>query len=718
MTEDVGSAASNAKVASLLNGADEGMLRYDFAGGAGAYNISIVTYDENDGAATLEFMKNNQVLAKHTLNKQRGHGAVASINRVLVTIEDIQLNPGDVTAIRARRDKEEYARIDSVVFTPLETNTANNSNTFGNSNGSGNSGSNTGATANAGNNNTGSNGNTPPTNSGSATNNSNGSATAVSMGDTRPDVGASQCCVLGTQADVSRFLARATFGGSKTDIAGLEGMDAADWLKSELAKPATLLTPTYVERVNNGQQFAFQSTSREMYDQIISANDQLRQRMVFALSQIIVVDDAEETDEVVYYLDIFARNAFGNFKDILREVTYSPRMGRYLTYMGNRKADMSIGREPDENYAREIMQLFSIGLVELNMDGTPRLQNGQTIETYSNDDIVGLSRVFTGLHQKGPQFGLADSDAGLSPMQMFEEEHEQREKTFLGHTIPAGTSGTASIDEALNVIFNHPNVAPFIARGLIQRFTASSPSAAYVERVALAFETGSFVAPNGQTFGTGQRGDMEATIAAILLDRTLYVVDPDAVDPALGKIREPILRFAHWARAFDVSNLDAFNEEQLFDTSDPANFLGQHYLRSPTVFNFYRTTYVAPGTVTGELGLTAPEFQIVNGSTTVGYTNFMADFVQNATIQVDESRDTYRPDYSVELALADDPVALVNHLDVLLTGARMLDESRDAVASALNDLPMRNNNQSEDRLRRVELAIMMVLISPSYTVQR
>ena len=218
-------------------------------------------------------------------------------------------------------------------------------------------------------------------------------------------------------------------------------------------------------------------------------------------------------------------------------------MADFLTYLHNRGDLEHIGHMPDENYAREILQLFSIGLVELNMDGTPRLDtNGRAIETFDNTDIVGLARVFTGITMQGGEFYGFEGDGLYSPIEIFEPYHSPHEKTFLGTTIPAGTPGSQSLTMALDTIFEHPNVAPFVSRQLIQRFSMSNPPPAYVESVAMAFETGSYTATDGTRFGTGRRGDLQATLAAILLDSRLRQPE-NSLGATDGKIREPVLRF-------------------------------------------------------------------------------------------------------------------------------------------------------------------------------
>lgn len=526
-----------------------------------------------------------------------------------------------------------------------------------------------------------------------------------------------------SEVEAARFLARATFGGTKSEISALNGGDAADWIAREFSKPVSLTLPNVsaLTRDEAGRLPA-DIVDSQYWDHIIGSEDQLRQRMAFALSQIVVYSDAARRDQALraYYQDILIRNAFGNYRDLLEEVTYSPAMGEWLTYRGNRKGDPITGRMPDENYAREILQLFSIGLVELNMDGSPKLDGqGQQIETYSNDDIQGLARVFTGLSWAGDTFNEPPEAGDIRQMVMFPEHHSELEKTFLGTTIPAGTAGDESIQIALDTIFEHPNTAPFISRLLIQRFTQSDPSPGYIQRVAMAFELGSFQAEGGQSFGTGKRGDLRATLAAILLDPATFASPEQSVGDETGKVREPILRFTHWARAFNVSGLDAHNETKLWDTSGTTNSLGQQAFSSPSVFNFYRPGYVAPGTSTGERDITVPEFQIVNESSSVGYLNFMTVFAFDRAAQNDNSIETYKPDYSDELALVDDPVALIDHLDNLLTGGRMSDDEKTDILDIITTLEVRTNspsNTAADEKIIVQAAVALFLNSPSFAV--
>lgn len=532
--------------------------------------------------------------------------------------------------------------------------------------------------------------------------------------------------MLETKADAVQFLSRATFGGTKGDINALIGTDAVTWLEAEFAKPLVLSLPTLLQqpRDENGE-LEWGRLSDLYWDQIITSDDQLRQRMIFALSQIMVYSDIQGQPQLMraYYQDVLARNAFGNYRDLLQDITYSPAMAEWLTYMRNRKGDPAKGRMPDENYAREILQLFSIGLVELNMDGTPKLgADGREIETFDNDDIIGLARIFTGLAHDLPEFWAwpRPESVEYSPLKMFQDQHSPLEKTFLGTTVPADTLGDEAISRALDTIFEHPNVAPFVSRQLIQRFTQSSPSPAYVKRVATAFENGVYVAVNGTRFGTGERGDLKATLAAVLLEEQLYRRDRDNDQIVLnGKIREPILRFTHWARTFDLQNIDSGNEGLLGSTMDPVEGLGQHPMRSPSVFNYYRPGYIAPGTEAAHANMTAPEFQITNESSSIGYLNFMTDFAFDRGWQPDGETPTFVPDYSEELAFGDDMTALVEHLDLIMTGARMPLDEREALVELLDTVrinPQTPEQETIDRFQRIALAVSLVANSPAYAV--
>jgi len=533
--------------------------------------------------------------------------------------------------------------------------------------------------------------------------------------------------------EIVRFLTQSTFGPSPSAIDDMLLKSFESWFQEQLALNATLHLDGVVAAFPNGDfrdsdgKFLNETrrlASNSFWRTAIEADDQLRQRMAFALSQIFVVSDSGDLGKapasMAGYMDTLTRNAFGNYRDLLEEVTYSPAMAVYLTYLRNRKADPKTGRVPDENYARELMQLFTVGLVQLNIDGSPVIDNsGNAIEIYDNTDITELAKVFTGLSYEGDRFWIPSKDRPVqafhNPLMMFDEQHSTESKEFLGTLIPENTSGDQSIDMALDTLFNHPNVGPFISRQLIQRFVTSAPAPEYIERVATAFNNGEFQLPYSQTvIGTGERGDLAATIAAILFDehaRNLEIANTTT----FGKLREPVLRFTHWARAFEVNSADASNERSLYDTSSPS-MLGQHPYRSPSVFNFYRPGYIAVGTETGAAGLTSPELQIFNATSVIGYPNFISSYAFDRSPKKDSSiARTFVANYSSATAIADDASELLDHYDRLLTYGTLADDTRDRIIATLDGIP---TDTDEDLLTRARLASVMVMTSPEYLVQR
>ncbi|MEM6485375.1 MAG: DUF1800 family protein [Pseudomonadota bacterium] len=562
----------------------------------------------------------------------------------------------------------------------------------------------------------------------------------------------SRDAVFTSRESTSRFLSLATFGATEEAIASLVGTRAERWFLDQLALEPTLMTPVFEEYTNQFDSLAFLPASPNtmgFWRHAVSAPDQLRQRMVFALSQILVVSDfggellSDVPSAVTYYLDALTRHALGNYRELLEEITYSPAMGHYLTYAGNLPADETTGRMPDENYAREILQLFSIGLVELNDDGSVKTNaEGQAVETYDNRDVTGLARVFTGL-----EFGAEPDDfddesellsAALSqPMTLFEFNHSKHAKTFLDTTIPPNTPGMQSVSMALDRIMAHPNVGPFIGRQLIQRFTTSHPTPAYIREVAGAFNSGRYLLPDNSAVGDGRKGDLSATIAAVLFSPEAHgskVADSDT----FGKPREPILRLTQWMRAFAVDATRPDLAPILYDLL-PNELLGQHPYRSRSVFNFYRPGYVAPGSLSGAEGLTVPEFQITNASTNPGYVNVMTHFIFNVGAEGEELEEleelfdefglpldeeqalqAFIAGYERERALSSMPGSLIDHLDMLLAAGQLTDNTRDEIARVLDLIPDPNGLAGEQRFEaqqlRTMLAVLMTMTAPEYLV--
>jgi uncharacterized protein (DUF1800 family) len=393
-------------------------------------------------------------------------------------------------------------------------------------------------------------------------------------------------------------------------------------------------------------------------------------------------------------------------------------MGQFLSMQGNDKGNATT--DPDENYAREVMQLFTIGLYQLNDDGTQKLDgNGQPIPTYSNLDVMGLAKVFTGFSWNIP--GNSSDSAwsncciyvgtghgeDLLPMQSFPSHHSTQEKDFLGVTIP--TQGTPDPDGdlkiALDTLFNHPNLPPFFCKQLIQHLVSSNLSPAYVSRVAAVFKD------NGQ----GVRGDMKAVITAILLDPEARDSATDFSNPQYGKVREALLRYTEWARAFTAQSRTG--SYYLGSTEDQIFGLGQMPLRSPTVFNWFAPGYVPPGTSIEAAGLVAPEMQMTNVSTVVGYLNYM----QNAIGSNAKGGPDVFSSYGTELGLASSsPDDLLDRINLLLMAGEMDSTLRSQILSAVNAIPIPEGSQSATNAAlaaRVETAIYLTMASPSFSAQ-
>jgi uncharacterized protein (DUF1800 family) len=523
----------------------------------------------------------------------------------------------------------------------------------------------------------------------------------------------------------SRFLAQATFGATTAEINNVAAIGQAAWLETQFSKPQTKHLPSIVAYQNTlapdlqrGQTAFLWS----LWKTFTTADDQLRQRMAYSLSQILVIS-LNSNLSFSYprgpgnYLDMLGEKAFSNYRDILESVTYSPMMGIYLSSLRNSKENPTTGATPDENYAREVMQLFTIGLYQLNQDGTWKLDaNGKPIETYTNADITGLAKVFTGLSWGGPDTSDnrfngraigADPNRDIIPMQAYNNYHSTAEKKFLGVTIPASTvantNTNADVKIALDTLFNHPNVGPFIGEQLIQRLVTSNPTAGYVSRVAAAFNDNGF----------GVRGDMKAVIRAILLD-------PEARDLAqatneTGKIREPAVRFINWMRSFNSKSNDG--RFLLGNLSDPSTQLGQMPMVAPSVFNFYRPGYIPPDSNVGNSGLVAPEMQITNETTVAGYLNYMRNAIPSGVGASTAGVRDIQPDYSAEIALASDPDALIDRVSLLLVAGKLTQTTRTRIRSAIASVNIGATNPDADRRNRVSIAIYLTMASPEYILQ-
>jgi uncharacterized protein (DUF1800 family) len=536
-----------------------------------------------------------------------------------------------------------------------------------------------------------------------------------------------------TRAEAGRFLAQASMGPTSAEIDRVVALGYGGWIDAQLALPATSHRAHWDTRhaalppIGPGSHARQELLFESFWKQAVTGEDQLRQRVVWALSQIFVISMTDDTvgansRALAAWLDMLGDKGLGTYRELLGSVSRHPMMGTYLSYLRNQKADARTGRVPDENYAREVMQLFSVGLVELNEDGSARLSNGNPIDTYDSADISGMARVFTGWSWACPDWpdngcfsqgsvgGVSDPDRTFKPMQGYPQYHSTEEKRFLGATITAQTVSNpeASLAVALDTLANHPNVGPFIGRQLIQRLVTSNPSPAYVRDISRVW------ADNGR----GIRGDLKAVVRAILLH-------PEARAPATdtsGKVREPVLRLAALLRAFDYRSDTGW--WRVGNTDSPGTALGQSPMRSPSVFNFYRPGYVAPGTTSAARGLTAPELQLAHETSAAGLVNYLRDAVAQgvgvSNTLAGVTRRDIQADFSAELALATDPAALVAHVFTrLLPHTTVSAELRSDIVAAVGSIALPTSGSTATALRnRVNTALLLTLVSAEFQVQR
>ena len=510
---------------------------------------------------------------------------------------------------------------------------------------------------------------------------------------------------IGTEA--SRFLAQASLGADRTQIARVQAIGYAAWIDEQMALAPSmsrwdwLVSKGYdAAGTNNVYKNGFTGFDPCAWRKLIGSPDTLRQRVTQALSEITVVSILGLTGgwrqfAGAAFLDLLEANAFGNYRTLLQQVSTSPAMGEYLTFRGNVKFNAATGALPDENYARELMQLFTIGLLQLNLDGTLKLLNGKTQETYTLDDITGLARVFTGWDWDLSAGGSNTPDFQRRPMVQVASRHETGASTFLGATVAAGLDGATALSRALDIIFAHANVAPFVSRQLIQRLVTSNPSPAYVQRVATVFLDD----------GKGVKGNLAAVVKTLLLDDEAR----RATNPASashGKLREPLLRLVAWARAYGATS--ASDAWAIGDTSDPSTRLGQSPLRSPSVFNFFRPGYVPPNSAIANASLVAPEFQLTNESTVVGYLNYMQTAVSSGIGDV-------KADYSALVALADNAGSLLDEINLVLAAGQVAPTTLAAMKAALDSMP---SGTAATRNNRIYAALVLVLAAPEFLVQK
>lgn len=534
--------------------------------------------------------------------------------------------------------------------------------------------------------------------------------------------------------ETSRFLAHATFGTDLNYIKNVAENSFEDWIDNQFninspsmaVRTQTIYDSAVSKFVANGgkedEYFGpfWPHFQYAWWESNIENTDLLRQKIALALSEIMVISRNSNIGDYGVglgdYYDVLKDNAFGNFKNLLKDVALHPMMGFYLSHYNNPKSRPEDNIFPDENFAREIMQLFTIGLYELNQNGSFVLDNnGNRIPTYNNDDIKEFAKIFTGLGPAAvienpwgvvPNFGIDQYLAVKNqPMVVYDAFHEQGEKHLLnGLTVPSGQSGIQDINAAIDNLFNHKNVGPFIALRLIQQLIKSNPTPAYISRVSAAFNN-----------TKGVRGDMKAVIKAILLDEEARSCS-GINNPTSGKLIEPMMRYFNVSRQLDLTNADVENWNIGFDFYDAS---GQAPLSAPSVFNFYTPDY-EPNSEFTAAKLVAPEFQIHDSATSIAFINQVDSWTfpqyQSMLQTWDLNMEGRALDFEALRYYAKDTEVLINQLDKLFTHGQLSDETRQAMRNAINPIV---NDWNENFLYtdvRVKMALYLLLVSPDYAI--
>lgn len=515
-----------------------------------------------------------------------------------------------------------------------------------------------------------------------------------------------------TRRDAARFLSQATFGATgpaQVDALVAQGFDG--WLTTQFARPAALHLDYLNSQRGRDQKagekpYLAEETSYEaMWQQWLTGEDQLRARVSWALLQIFVISNIApdiRPAAMSSYVDMLNRNAFGNWRALLQDVALHPAMGYYLNMLESEKENASKGTHPNENFAREVLQLFSIGLIQLNADGTPRLgSDGKTQPTYDEAVVKGFAKAFSGWsfgaldNTKSSQFHNHDeNDESLwvVPMKAWSAYHSTGEKLLLdGKTLPAGQTPEKDMADALDAIFQHPNVPPFFAKQLIQRLVTSNPSPAFVARVAAVFAND----------GAGVRGNLKAVVRAVLLDAEARGDSPAA---HVAKQREPVIRFANFLRGLGAKSSSGLNRIQYLDSSDDA--LGQSPLLAPSVFNFYAPGYRPAGPIAAQ-GWVAPEFQISGETAVAGSLNFFAELVNGGGYGWPEQ---HRLKLDLASLAALDTRALIDRLDLLFFNLGMSATTRERLTKLIGAI--------DSKTESVKAALIVTALSPDHVIQR
>lgn len=482
-----------------------------------------------------------------------------------------------------------------------------------------------------------------------------------------------------TETAAIRFLEQASFGPTRAEVQRVMQIGFDAYINEQFSMQAS----NYAIKLTGGT--VREQKHRFLYN-AINGRDQLRQRMAFALGQIFVVSSLglSKVDAVPSYQRMLMGASFGNFAQLLRKVTLHPSMGFYLDMVNN-----WAGEHPNENYAREVMQLFTIGTIELNLDGSPRVDaEGRHIPTYTQTDVEELARALTGWTYPGKVGDTPGNQnemyfhGNMEPVEAF---HDHQMKVLLGDVIlPAGQTAQADLSAVLNVLTSHPNVAPFFSVRLIQHFVTSNPSPSYVQRVAQVFNNN----------GAGVRGDLKAVIKAVLLDpeaRSGDTLDATQQPPTAGRLKEPAVLICGLLRALGTSRgvegLEQFSAD-----------MGQDIFSAPSVFSYYSPEYVIP-----EANVNGPEFEIFTGPRIVAWVNF-----------VNKALTGTLPHTTIDLsnweALAGDKLALLDHIDLQLFHGTMTTSTRAVILGAMESY------SATEAPKRARIALALAATAPEYLV--
>ena len=523
---------------------------------------------------------------------------------------------------------------------------------------------------------------------------------ALSVNVTNPSPGAAASNAVNaavyvtTVATAARLLDQATFGPSLATIRQVQSTGVDAWITQQFSTPDTPLAniPTPLPALCLAANTPTNCEESEWWQTVLTGPDQLRQRVAFALSEIFVISsDTDNATTITYYHNTLAQDAFTNFYTIMHDVSVSPGMGAYLNMLDSAKAPA--GEIPNENYARELMQLFTIGLNMLNDDGSLQLDgSGNPIPTYTQNQVQEFAAAYTGwtfaTASGGVPTKFPNTTANyLAPMVAVESAHDMTTKTLLNGTVlPAGQTAEEDLQGALTNIFDHPNVGPFVCQQLIQHLVTSTPSPAYVARISAVFANN----------GSGVRGDMQAVIRAILEDSEARAGDTDPTYDG-GHLREPMLWMTNYLRAVGFTNTDA--NGSYFSLSNYSNNLNERPYRSGSVFNFFPPSYVVPGTT-----LNAPEFDLENTASAILRLSLADSLVNNKITSFSIDLSATSP---LGQLAASSPGQMVDMLGTIFMHGQMPSDMRSEILSAIDGL---------GTAQQVRVATFLVITSSQYKV--